>query len=142
MVAMGAWAGGLEALEKFFARMPADSGLSFVLVLHLDAHHKSAMTELVQRRTGMNVVEIADGMDVRPNCVHIIPPNGMLTIEGGRLVVATPRGQGLTIDTFLRSLAEDQAENAIAIILSGSGSDGALGIKAIREKGGLTIAQA
>ena len=142
IVAMGASAGGLEAFEKFLNHMPIDGGLAFVLVPHLDAHHKSAMTELLQRCTSMEVVEIADGMPAQPNRVHVIPPNGTLSIDRGVLRVTTPRGEMNTIDSFLRSLAEDQEENAIGVILSGSGSDGTLGIKAIKEHGGLTIAQA
>ncbi|HKW54942.1 MAG TPA: chemotaxis protein CheB [Stellaceae bacterium] len=142
IVGMGASAGGLEAFEKFLSRMPPQSGLAFVLVPHLDARHKSAMTELLQRYTSMPVVEIADRMTVAPNRVHIIPPNGTLAIERGVLRVQTPRGPGNTIDAFFRSLAEDQEENAIGIILSGSGSDGTVGIKAIKEHGGLTVAQA
>src|SRR6185437_12518266 len=142
IVAMGASAGGLEALERFLSRMPADSGLALVLVPHLDARHKSVMTELLQRYTHMPVVAISDGMAVEPNRVHVIPPNGTLTIERGMLRVTTPRGQGNTIDIFFHSLAEDQQENAIGVILSGSGSDGTLGIKAIKEHGGFTVAQA
>ncbi len=138
---MGASAGGLEAFEKFLGHMPPDSGMAYVMVPHLDARHRSAMTELLQRYTKMKVVEITDGMNAEPNRVHVIPPDGTLTIERGVLQVATPRGQGNTIDTFFRSLAEDQEENAIGVILSGSGSDGALGIKAIKEHGGLTVAQ-
>src|SRR5260221_7556459 len=140
IVVMVASAGGLEACEKFLGHMPADSGMAYVMVPHLDARHRSAMTELLQRYTKMKVVEITDGMNAEPNRVHVIPPDGTLTIERGVLHVATPRGQGNTIDTFFRSLAEDQEENAIGVILSGSGSDGALGIKAIKEHGGLTVA--
>src|SRR5690348_6659333 len=120
IVAMGASAGGLEAFERFLSRMPTDSGLALVLVPHLDARHKSAMTELLQRYTAMPVVEISDGMAPEPNRVHVIPPNGTLTIERGTLRVQTPRGQVNTIDTFFRSLAEDQRDNAIGVILSGS----------------------
>jgi two-component system, chemotaxis family, CheB/CheR fusion protein len=138
---MGASAGGLEAFEKFLGHLPPDSGMAYVMVPHLDARHRSAMTELLQRYTKMKVVEITDGMDAEPNRVHVIPPDGTLTIEGGALRVARPRGQGNTIDAFFRSLAEDQEENAIGVILSGSGSDGTLGIKAIKEHGGLTVAQ-
>ena len=141
IVGIGASAGGLEAFEKFLGHMPPDSGMAYVMVPHLDARHRSAMTELLQRYTKMQVVEIADGMKAEPNRVHVIPPDGTLTIERGTLRVARPRGQGNTIDTFLRSLAEDQEEHAIGVILSGSGSDGALGIKAIKEHGGLTVAQ-
>ena len=142
IVGMGASAGGLEAFQKFLSRMPADNGMAFILVPHLDARHKSAMTELLQRCTQMPVVEITDGMRPEPNRIHIIPANGTLAIDRGTLRVTTPRDPGNTIDAFFRSLAEDQAENAIGVILSGSGSDGALGIKAIKEHGGFTVAQA
>jgi two-component system CheB/CheR fusion protein len=142
IVGMGASAGGLEAFERFLSGMAPDSGMAFVLVPHLDARHKSAMTELLQRYTQMPVVEIGDRMIAEPNRVHVIPPNGTLTIERGTLRVETPRGHVNTIDTFFRSLAEDQQDNAIGVILSGSGSDGTLGIKAIKEQGGLTVAQA
>jgi two-component system CheB/CheR fusion protein len=138
---LGASAGGLEAFETFFDRMPSDSGIAFVLVPHLDARHKSAMTDLVQRHTRMEVVEITDGMAAVPDRVHIIPPNGRLTIEHGRFRVVSPRNETMTIDAFLKSLAEDQREHAIAVILSGTGSDGALGVKAIKEHGGLALAQ-
>src|SRR6266446_7874928 len=122
IVGMGASAGGLEAFEKFLGHAHPDSGMAYVMVPHLDARHRSAMTELLQRYTKMQVVEIADGMKAEPNRVHVIPPDGTLTIERGTLRVARPRGQGNTIDTFLRSLAEDQEEHAIGVILSGSGS--------------------
>src|SRR5260370_10277333 len=141
IVGMGASAGGLEAFEKFLGHMPPERGMAYVMVPHLDARHRSAMTELLQRYTKMKVVEITDGMNAEPNRVHVIPPDGTLTIERGVLQVATPRGQGNTIDTFFRSLADDQEENAIGVILSGCGRDGALGIKAIKEHGGLTVAQ-
>jgi two-component system CheB/CheR fusion protein len=141
VVALGASAGGLEAFEIFFRRMPPDSGIGFVLVPHLDARHKSAMTELVQRYTRMNVVEITDGMPVIPDRVHIIPPNAGLSIHGGHFAVVTPREEPMTIDPFLKSLAEDQGDNAVAVILSGTGSDGALGVKAIKEHGGVAMAQ-
>ena len=142
IVGMGASAGGLEAFEKFLGHLPPDSGMAYIMVPHLDARYRSAMTELLQRYTKMPVVEITDGMAAQPNRVHVIPPNGTLTIEGGVLRVATPRDQSNTIDTFFRSLAEDQQDNAIGVILSGSGSDGALGIKAIKEHGGIAVAQA
>lgn len=142
VVGIGASAGGIEAFETFFSRMPADSGLAFVLVPHLDTRHQSAMTELIQRYTRMNVALIEDDMPVKPDHVYVIPPNATLGIRKGRLQIVSPRRAAMTIDAFLRSLAEDQESNAIAIILSGSGSDGALGIKAIKEHGGLTMAQA
>jgi len=139
---MGASAGGLEAFERFFLHMPPDSGMAFVLVPHLDAHHKSAMTELVGRFTPMPVVPISDGMTIRPNHVHVIQPNTTLTMRGDVFHAETPRGQPFTIDSFLRSLAEQHGECAAGIILSGSGSDGSAGLAAIKEAGGLTLAQA
>ena len=142
VVGMGASAGGLEAFEKFFGRMPPDSGLAFVLVPHLDAAHKSAMVDLVRRHTSMQVAEIANQTRPEPNHVYIIPPNATLTMAHGRLRVTSPRSAPGTIDPFFRSLAEDQGENAVGVVLSGSGTDGTAGIRAIKEHGGLTVAQA
>ncbi|WP_343715073.1 CheR family methyltransferase [Inquilinus sp.] len=139
---MGASAGGLEAFERFFLHMPADTGLAFVLVPHLDAHHKSAMAELVGRFTRMPVVQIEDGMTIATDCIHIIPPNTTLTMRGDAFQIETPRSHASTIDSFFRSVAEQHGETAAGIILSGSGSDGSVGLKAIKEGGGLTMAQA
>jgi two-component system CheB/CheR fusion protein len=141
IVGIGASAGGLEAYEQFFRSMPAESGIGFVLVTHLDVHHKSALTELIQRYTAMPVVAITDRMPVLANRVHIIPPNTTLGISHGRLRLISPRAEGMVIDAFFRALADDQGDNAVGVILSGSGSDGTLGLKAIKEQGGLTIAQ-
>lgn len=142
VVGMGASAGGLEAFEKFFAHMPANSGLAFVLVPHLDAVHKSSMVDLLRRYTAMKVAEITDDMKLAPDQVFVIPPNASLTMERGRLRVTTPRTEPGTIDPFFRSLAEDQTDNAVGVVLSGSGSDGTAGIRCIKEHGGLTVAQA
>jgi two-component system, chemotaxis family, CheB/CheR fusion protein len=142
IVGMGASAGGLDAFQRFFSNMPPDSGLAFILVPHLDAHHKSAMAELLRSHTKMPVAQITDHAKVESNHVYVIPPNATLTIEKGVLHSVSPRVRGMTIDDFFRSLAEDQAENAIGIILSGSGTDGTVGLKAIKEAGGLTFAQA
>jgi two-component system CheB/CheR fusion protein len=142
IVGMGASAGGLEAFEKFFARMPGGSGMAFVLVPHLDAHHKSAMTEIIQRHTSMPVTEIRTGMAIAPDQVYVIPPGGVLTLRKARFQLAERVGPVAVIDTFLRSLAEDQADCAVGIILSGTGSDGSLGVTALKENGGLVLAQA
>jgi len=142
IVGMGASAGGLDAFQRFFSKMPIDSGMAFILVPHLDAHHKSAMVELLRAYTKMPVVQIADRAKAEPNHVYVIPPNATLSIEEGALRSVSPRVRGTTIDDFFRSLAEDQAQNAIGIILSGSGTDGTVGLKAIKEAGGLTFAQA
>lgn len=145
IVGIGASAGGLEAFRTFFANMPADSGMAFVLVQHLDPHHKSMLVDLLGRHTEMKVVEAADGMRVAANRIFIIPPNATLTIADGALRVTTPapvREHRRPIDTFFASLAEDQEERAVCIVLSGTGSDGTLGLRKVKEYGGLTLAQA
>jgi two-component system CheB/CheR fusion protein len=144
IVALGASAGGLEAFRSFFAHMPGDSGMAFVLIPHLDPHHPSAMRDLISNYTSMPVAEAAEGVSIQPNRVYVIPPNVTLGIEGGRLSLAAPsqpRGQRTPIDHFFNSLAADQGSNAICIILSGTGSDGTLGLAAVKEQGGLTMAQ-
>lgn len=144
IVAIGASAGGLEAFEQFFSHLPADTGLAFVLVPHLEPTHKGMMPELVARHTKMKAREAEDGMEVRPNCIYVIPPNADLAILHGRLQVlepAAPRGRRTPIDFFFRHLAEDQKEKAIGVILSGMGSDGTLGVKAIKEQLGMVMAQ-
>lgn len=144
IVGLGASAGGLEAFEQFFRHTPADSGMAFVLVSHLDPSHASILTEIVQRTTSMPVVEAEDQMPVTPNRVYVIPPNREMTIFDSTLQLSVPtlaHGQRMPIDGFLRSLAEDQAEKAIGIILSGTGTDGTLGLRAILGAGGITLAQ-
>ncbi len=144
VVGMGCSAGGLEAFGQFFARMPTDSGMAFVLVSHLDPTHKGMMPELLQRFTRMQVFQAEDGMKVRPDCVYVIPPNRDMSILHGTLQLlepSAPRGLRLPIDFFFRHLAEDQEERAVAIILSGMGTDGTLGIKAIKEKLGMVMAE-
>ena len=145
IVGIGASAGGLEAFKSFFANTPADSGLAFVLVQHLSPDHKSMLVELLGRSTTMEVMEAADGVQVTANRVFVIPPDATLTMNGGRLRVARPaprRESRRPIDTFFQSLAEDQGENAIGVVLAGTGSDGSLGLATIKERGGLTLAQA
>lgn len=145
VVGIGASAGGLDAFKKFFSAMPADSGMAFVLVPHLDPSHRSLMAELLGRQTDMPVSEVDDGMAVEPNCVYIIPPNKDLKISEGTLYLQTPeepRRLQTAIDFFLRSLAKDQQEQAIAIILSGTGSHGTLGVKEIKLAGGMVMVQA
>ena len=137
-------AGGLDAFKKFFDAMPADSGIAFVLIPHLDPTHASLMVDLLTRRTSMPVVEAAEGMAVEANCVYIIPPNKDMTIAGGALRLTGPVERSswqTSIDLFLRSLADDQLEKAIAIILSGTGSHGTLGLKAVKAAGGMALVQ-
>ena len=146
IVGIGASAGGLAAFEAFFSGMPADTdpGMAFVLVQHLAPDHKSLLTELVRRYTRMDVFEVVDGIEVKPNCTYIIPPNYDMAFLNGTLQLmapSSPRGQRLPIDFFFRSLALDQRERAIGIVLSGTGSDGTLGVRAIKAEGGMVIAQ-
>ncbi|MCX6153160.1 MAG: PAS domain-containing protein [Candidatus Kapabacteria bacterium] len=143
-VGIGASAGGLEALEQFFSNMPNDCGIAFVIILHLDPTQVGIMPELLQRLTAMKVVQVTDRMQVQPNNVYVIPPNRSMSLLNGALHLFEPietRGLRLPIDFFFRSLAEDQQEKSIGIILSGMGSDGSLGLKAIKEKNGLALVQ-
>ncbi|PIU20480.1 MAG: chemotaxis protein CheR, partial [Elusimicrobia bacterium CG08_land_8_20_14_0_20_59_10] len=146
IVGIGASAGGLAAFEAFFSGMPAeaDPGMAFVLVQHLAPDHKSILTELVRRYTRMEVFEVTDGMTVRPNCAYIIPPNCDMALLNGALQLmppAAPRGQRLPIDFFFRSLAQDQRERAICVVLSGTASDGTLGVRAVKGEGGMVMVQ-
>jgi two-component system, chemotaxis family, CheB/CheR fusion protein len=146
IVGIGASAGGLAAFEAFFSAMPADTnpGMAFVLVQHLAPDHKSILTDLIRRYTRMQVSEVTDGMAVQPNCAYIIPPNRDMAFLNGALQLlepSSPRGQRLPIDFFFRSLAQDQRERAICIVLSGTGSDGTLGIRAIKGEGGMVMVQ-
>ncbi len=144
IVGIGASAGGLEAFEAFFRACPADTGMAFVLVPHLDPGHESLLTEILQRSTAMPVLQALDQVAVARDHVYIIPPNREMAILNGVLQLSVPelvRGQRMPIDTFLRSLAEDQAERAIGIILSGTATDGTLGLRAILGAGGVCIAQ-
>jgi len=147
IVGIGASAGGLGAFEAFFSGLPADQapGMAFVLIQHLAPDHESLLSELVRRFTRMPVYEAAEGMVVARDSVYVIPPNCDLAIIGGSLHLlepSAPRGQRLPIDFFLRSLALDQGERAICIILSGTGGDGAQGLRAVKGGGGLVLAQA
>jgi len=144
IVGIGASAGGLEALEQFLSHIPENNGMAFVIVQHLDPTHKGMMPELLQRSTGMKVTQIKDRTQVKPNCVYVIPPNKDLSILHGvlhLLAPASPRGLRLPIDFFFRSMAQDQREHSIGVILSGMGSDGTLGLRAIKEKAGLVLVQ-
>ena len=146
IVGIGASAGGLAAFEAFFSGMPADTdpGMAFVLVQHLAPDHKSLLCGLIQRCTRMQVFEVEDGMRVQPNCTYIIPPNRDMAFLNGSLQLlepASPRGHRLPIDFLFRSLAQDQHERAIGIVLSGTGSDGTQGVRAIKGEGGLVMAQ-
>src|SRR5215813_9019513 len=144
IVGIGASAGGVEALEQFFKSLPAGNGLAFVVLTHLPPDRESMLSEILGRATRIPVVDARDGQKVEAEHVYVLPPSAILTIRGGNLQL---RRTGPTdrerapIDVFFTSLAEDQSEHAIGIVLSGGGTDGTLGLKAIKENGGLTIAQ-
>ncbi|MCX6914432.1 MAG: PAS domain-containing protein [Verrucomicrobia bacterium] len=144
VVGIGASAGGLEALELFLRNVPPGSGMAYVIVQHLDPTHKGIMPELLQRATSMKVMQVKDRTRVQPECVYVIPPNKDMSILHGILHLldpAAPRGLRLPIDFFLRSLADDLEERSIGVILSGMGTDGTLGLKAIKGKAGVVFVQ-
>jgi len=134
VVGLGASAGGLEALRSFFAAVPAKSGAAFVVIQHLAPEHRSQMVELLATHTPAPVHQIEDGMTTQPNHVYVIPPGKCVKIFGGKLMLIGPekRTPHLPIDQFFRSLAEDRGELAIGIVLSGTGSDGTLGVRALK----------
>lgn len=144
VVGIGASAGGLEAIEELFRNMPIDTGMAFVLVQHLDPNHKSILAELVGRFTAMPVVEATQGVAVRPNHVYVIPPRRDLSLLNGVLQLMEPtreRHLRLSVDYFFRALAQDRGARSICIVLSGAGSDGMQGLRAIKGEGGLALVQ-
>ena len=144
IVGIGASAGGLEALDHFLRHVPEGNGMAFVIVQHLDPTHKGMMPELLQRATAMKVIQVKDRTRVQPDCVYVIPPNKDMSILHGILHLldpVAPRGLRLPIDFFFRSLADDREERSIGVILSGMGTDGTMGLKAIKEKAGVVFVQ-
>lgn len=144
IVGIGASAGGLEALELFLGSTPPDSGLAYIVVQHLDPTQKALLPELLQRITTMTVYEAVQGMPIQPDCIYVIPPNAELSVVNGALKLVKPtepRGMRLPINVLFSSLASAQGERAIAVVLSGMGSDGTLGMEAIKAVGGLTAVQ-
>jgi two-component system CheB/CheR fusion protein len=144
IVGIGASAGGVEALEAFFRAVPDDNGMAFVVVTHLDPNRESMLAEILGRATRMPVANARDGEPVEAQHVYVLPSGAVLTIRDGRLRLrqtGSANHERTPVDLFFSSLAEDQAEHAIGLVLSGGGSDGTLGLKAIKENGGLTIAQ-
>jgi len=146
IVGIGASAGGMAAFEAFFSGIPPDTEpeMAFVIVQHLSPEHKSLLADLLQRHTHLPVVEAEDGMTVNVNCVYIIPPNRDMALLNGTLQLlehTVPRGKRTAVDFFFSSLAQDQHERAIGILLSGAGSDGTQGVRAIKAEGGMVIAQ-
>jgi len=143
-VAIGASAGGLEALERLFKSMPPDTGMAFIVIQHLSPDFKSLMDELLARQTRMPIHLASDGLTVEPNCVYLLPPKKLMTISAGKLYLTDKdpaQELNLPIDHFFRSLARDAGQKSVAIVLSGTGSDGSRGIRDVHEAGGLVIAQ-
>ena len=144
VVAIGASAGGLEAYTEFFKALPGDLGMAFVLVQHLDPSHHSLLSEIIAKATKMPVEEVKIGAKIRPNCVYVIPHNALMAISAG-LFTLTPRstepGKHLSVNFFMRSLAQERKSRAIGIVLSGTGADGTLGLEDIKAEGGITFAQ-
>ena len=143
-VGIGASAGGLDALEKFLLKVPEKSGMTFIIVQHLDPIHKSALVDILSRSTSMEVMEVEDGVKVLPDHVYIIPPNKDMSLLNGKLQLMDPihpHGLRMPINYFFTSLAQDQKEKSIGIILSGYGTDGSIGLKTIKANGGIIIAQ-
>jgi two-component system, chemotaxis family, CheB/CheR fusion protein len=144
VVSIGASAGGLEAFTELLRYLPTETGLAFVFVQHLDPHHSSQLVQILTRETELPIKEVSDGELLRPNEVYIMPPNCEMTLEKGALRLwprPESRGRNLPIDRFFSSVAEDQGASAIGVILSGTASDGTRGLNAIKERGGITIAQ-
>ena len=143
IVGIGASAGGLEALQEFFRSMPPNSGLAFVVIQHLSPDYKSLMADILGKHTDMQVLQVDGEMTVEPNTVYLIPPKKNMTIGGGKLHLADYDHGALNhpIDIFFSSLADECKERAIAVVLSGTGSDGTAGVRAIKESGGLAIVQ-
>lgn len=143
IIGIGASAGGLEALQQFFQHMPGNSGLSFVVVQHLSPDYKSLMADILGKHTAMRVTQAEDGMSVEPDTVYLIPPKKNMTLQEGRLHL-TDYVHGMLnhpIDVFFTSLAREMGERGVAVVMSGTGTDGTSGVKAVKEKGGLVIAQ-
>ena len=144
IVGIGASAGGLEALEQFLSNVPENSGIAYVVIQHLDPTQKGMLPELLQRISKMKVFQVKDRMAVKPDCVFVIPPNKSMSILNGVLHLFEPveaRGLRLPIDFFFRSLADDMKDLGVGLILSGMGSDGSVGLGAIKEKNGIVMVQ-
>ncbi|MDB6075555.1 MAG: hypothetical protein JWO89_3195, partial [Verrucomicrobiaceae bacterium] len=144
VVGLGGSAGSIAALQEFFRSTPADTGLVYVVVVHLSAEHESLLAEVLQRVTRMTVIPASDGVKTQANHVYVIPPGKFLTSIDGSLKLTTltkERGKRAAVDLFFRTLADTHGPRAVAIVLSGADGDGAIGIKRIKERGGLTITQ-
>jgi two-component system CheB/CheR fusion protein len=144
VVGVGASAGGLEALRPFVANLPAQSNMAYVIVQHMAPQYRSMLVQLLSRETGLPIKEIEHGSPLEPNTVHICPPNKDVRLSRGHLMLkepSAPHGPKPSVDVFFATLADDRGANAIGVILSGTGSDGSQGVRAIKAHGGLTVAQ-
>ncbi|HEX2861421.1 MAG TPA: chemotaxis protein CheB, partial [Lacunisphaera sp.] len=144
VVGLGGSAGSLAPLQTFFSNMPPDSGMAFVVILHLSPEHDSMLAEILQKTTTMRVTQVRDRVTVKPNHVYVIPPGRHLSMADGHLETTQQirtTGRRVAVDYFFRTLADTHGPSSIAVVLSGADSDGAIGIKRIKERGGLTIAQ-
>jgi two-component system, chemotaxis family, CheB/CheR fusion protein len=144
VVGIGASAGGIKALKQFFERMPSHSGMAFVVIVHLSQEHESGLANILQASTSMPVTQVSETVKIEPNHVYVIPPSSHLVVVDGAIQLTEPeriRRQRLPIDLFLRTLAQAHGRNGVALILSGTGSDGTLGLKQIKENGGMVFAQ-
>ena len=144
IVGIGASAGGLESFSELLARVPADTGMAYVFVQHLDPGHASRLVEILSKRAGFPVEQAREGVKILPDNLYVIAPNTTLTIGGGVLHLKSrnpAERPHRPVDAFFHSLAQERGPNAIGIILSGSGTDGAKGIQAVKQAGGITFAQ-
>ena len=145
VIGLGASAGGLQPLKDFFTHMPANSGMAFVVILHLSPKHESHAAALLQATTEMPVTQVMEEVKVEPNHVYVIPPTKNLEMSDGQIILKAPArltgGKQVAIDRFFRTLGETHKENAVGIVLSGMGSDGSNGLKRIKEHNGITFAQ-
>jgi two-component system CheB/CheR fusion protein len=126
IVGIGASAGGLDALQEFFTHLPADTGIAFVVIQHLEPHHESMLAAILSRFTQMKVVQVTDDVVVEPDRVYVIPPNKYLSLSDGTLCLTAPEPQRMPVDFFFGSLARSRKERSIGVILSGTGADGTL----------------
>ncbi|MDQ3917089.1 MAG: histidine kinase, partial [Acidobacteriota bacterium] len=144
VVGLGASAGGIKALKEFFARAPPDSGMAYVVILHLSPEHESHLAEVLQAATEMPVTQVRGSVRIKPNRVYVIPPNRSLAINDGRLALSRVKGveeRRAPVDIFFRTLAESKHERAVSVVLSGTGADGSMGMKRVKELGGICVAQ-
>jgi two-component system CheB/CheR fusion protein len=145
VVGIGGSAGGITALKNFFSRVEPNSGIAYVVIMHLSPQHESNLAQLIQLQTEIPVTQVTETMSVEPDHVYVIPPNKYLMIEDGNIKVTEPervRGGGhSSIDLFFRTLADAYGKSAVSVLLSGTGTDGILGLRRIKEEGGFAIAQ-